>query len=278
MPRSLSIFIGNVKAARYKKRRLETQADFNRVWCPGDTEEHTMMAKILDTMQKRGIFASVDIHNNNGLNPNYACINKLDGPYLRLAREFSRMVIYFIRPYGVQSMAFAELCPAVTLETGQPGDEYGIQLATKFVDTILNLNSLAPEPNIEKTIDLYHTVGVIKIPKQIEFSFDGKEADIEFIKGIERLNFEEITDDTLLAKIKDDIDSPFIVIDEDGKEIFNDYFLIKNEGLYTRSTIMPAMLTTDKKIIRQDCLCYLMEHYDIRRGEKILKDKSPLWK
>ena len=121
LPRSLSIFVGNIKAARYKKRKLESQADYNRVWAGGDTEEHKMAEAVLEAMHKRGVFVSIDIHNNNGLNPHYACINKLDNQFLKLARTFSRMVIYFIRPYGVQSMAFSKLCPAVTLEFGQPG-------------------------------------------------------------------------------------------------------------------------------------------------------------
>ena len=278
LPRSLSIFIGNIKAARYKKRKLETLPDFNRIWAGGKTEEHAMVMTIIETMQQRGVFASIDIHNNNGLNPHYACVNRLDKRYLKLAREFSRMVIYFIRPSGVQSLAFAELCPAVTLECGQPGDEYGIQIATKFVDAILQIESLEPEPDIEQTIDLYHTVGIMKIPDTLEYSFDGETADIEFIKGIEGLNFEEIGSDTILGKIKSGIDRPFIVLDEDGNDVFDQYFTIKDNKILTKSTIMPAMLTIDKNIVRQDCLCYLMEHYDIRQGEKILKDNSPLWK
>ena len=278
LPRSLSVFIGNVKAARYKKRKLENQTDFNRAWDDGETPEHKMMQSIIKIMREHGVFVSIDVHNNIGLNPHYACINKLDKRSLKLAREFSRMVIYFIRPTGVQSLAFAELCPAVTLECGQPGDEYGIQLTTNFIDKILQLESLEPEPNIEEVIDLYHTAGIIKMPKQYDFSFNGEKADIEFIKGIEKLNFEEIASDTLLGKLTTGIDRPLIVLDEDGKDIFDQFFTINDNHIYTRSAIVPAMLTTDKKIVHQDCLCYLMERYDIKQGEKTLKDKAPLWK
>ena len=69
LPRSMSVFVGNVKAARYKKRKLQTQPDYNRVWSNGDSEEHRMMASVVEIMQQRGVFASVDIHNNNGLTP-----------------------------------------------------------------------------------------------------------------------------------------------------------------------------------------------------------------
>ena len=277
LPRSLSIFIGNVKAARYKKRKLETQTDFNRIWGSGETPEHLMVQSVIKTMRERKIFASIDIHNNNGLNPHYACINKLDGRFLKLAREFSRMVIYFIRPTGVQSLAFSELCPSVTLECGQPGDEYGIQLTTHYVDKMLNLVTLKPEPGIEDTIDLYHTIGIAKIPEEYDFSFNGDKADIEFVKGIETLNFEEISGDTLLGKVKDNITKPLIVMNEEGDDIFDQYFSVHDNKLATKLAIVPAMLTTDNNIVKQDCLCYLMERYDIKQGEKTLKDNASLW-
>jgi len=277
LPRSLSLFIGNIKAARYKKRKLDTQSDFNRVWRDGNKPENLMMQSILEIMKERGIFASIDIHNNNGLNPHYACINKLDKTFLKLAREFSRMVIYFIRPTGVQSLAFAKMCPAVTLECGQPGDEYGIQITTTFVDKILQLDSIEPEENIEETTDLYHTVGIIKIPAEYNFSFNGEKTDIAFINGIEKLNFIEINSDALLGEIKKNILKPLIVLDEEGQDIFDKYFYIENNKIYTKTTLVPAMLTTDIDIIKQDCLCYLMERYDLNQGEKIIIDDSPLW-
>jgi hypothetical protein len=277
LPRSLTIFIGNVEAARFKQRKLEHQADFNRVWGDGDSTEHKIVQSVLNIMRQRDIFISIDIHNNNGLNPHYACINKLDRRYLKLAREFSRMVIYFIRPQNVQSLAFAEMCPAVTLECGQPGDEYGIQLATQYLDKMLQLDALDPEADIEQTTDLYHTAGIIKIPEAYNFSFNGDDADIEFIKGIEKLNFEEIMADTLLGRIKPNIVQPLIVLDEEGHDIFDQYFHVQDNNLYAKAALVPAMLTTDKSIVRQDCLCYLMERYDIKQGEKILSDDTPLW-
>ena len=33
--------------------------------------------------------------------------------------------------------------------------------------------------------------------------------------------------------------------------------------LRTRCGLMPSMLTLDERVIRQDCLCYIMERYDL---------------
>ncbi len=278
LPRSMSVFIGNVKAARYKKRKLQTQPDFNRVWSAGDSEEHRMMASIVDIMKERGVFASVDIHNNNGLNPHYACINRLDKTFLTMAREFSRMVIYFVRPSGVQSLAFSKLCPSVTLECGQPGDEYGIQLTTNFVDKLLNMERLRAKPEIAKSIDLYHTVGVVKVPDEVTLSFNNEDADIQFVHGVERLNFEEIPLNTIIGKLNGNMERPLIVLDEDGQDVFDNYFTIEEDALHTATKIMPAMLTDKINIIRQDCLCYLMEQYDVSMGEKKTKTDEPVWR
>jgi len=45
-------------------------------------------------MRLRDVFASVDIHNNTGLNPHYGCVTALRHASLHLAAMFSRTVVY----------------------------------------------------------------------------------------------------------------------------------------------------------------------------------------
>ena len=106
LPRSLSVFVGNVEAAEHNVRRLAGQPDYNRIW-PGtaleETPEHHIMQRVVDEMAAREVFASIDIHNNTGINPHYACVNHIDHRFFHLATLFSRTVVYFNRPQGVQS-------------------------------------------------------------------------------------------------------------------------------------------------------------------------------
>jgi hypothetical protein len=278
LPRSLSILIGNVKAASAGKRKLDDQPDFNRIWDNNDSHEAELMQTVLQHMQEKNVFASIDIHNNTGFNPNYACINSLQAEFLHLAKSFSRKIVYFIRPRGVQSLAFAKLCPAVTLECGQPGDQLGIEKAIHLVDKFLNLPAHENSDLPASDYDLFHTTAVIKIPDEYSISFDGNPADIEFIQGIEKHNFEEIDPDTVLAKINSEITQPFRVIEESGADIFAEVFSVKNGKLYTRKLITPSMLTDNITIVRQDCLCYLMEPYKLEWGEKkVVDDKQHSW-
>lgn len=281
LPRSLLLFVGNVKAAAEGKRRLDGQPDYNRIWLEGRLDDesgiHLEIAALLHELARRPLFASIDIHNNTGINPHYACINRLDMPFLNLARTFSRTVIYFVRPSGVQSKAFSHLCPAVTLECGKVGDEYGIQRATAFVDSVINMAAIADTEVADDDIDLFHTRAIMRVPDAISLSFDGSDADIAFIQGIDSLNFEEIPPGTTLARVRTGVSEPVVVMDENGTVITDEVFTLSEGCLVNRIALMPSMLTLDERVIRQDCLCYVMERYRIAMGEKFTTDDKPIW-
>ncbi|MEF8708105.1 MAG: hypothetical protein V5B38_04155 [Candidatus Accumulibacter propinquus] len=43
------------------------------------------MSEVHRMMQARGVFASIDMHNNTGINPHYCVVNRLDQAVLHLA-------------------------------------------------------------------------------------------------------------------------------------------------------------------------------------------------
>ncbi len=262
LPRNLSIFFGNLSAAKAGLRKLERQPDFNRVWEGGDTVEAGLMQRVLMVMDERGMFASIDIHNNTGINPHYACINVIDPQFLRLALLFSRLVIYFIRPRGVQSMALASRCPAVTLECGKVGDQLGVDHAIEYVNSVLHLKELDSEPLRHEEVDLYHTVATVKVPESISFAFGDKSKELSLSPGLERFNFSEINASTTWGDVFGD-DLPLEVTDEQGGDVSEHYFCVDDGRIVNRVTIMPSMLTMNERVIRQDCLCYLMERYSL---------------
>lgn len=261
LPRSLSVFIGNVQAARHNSRFLDGQPDFNRIWDGGETPEHKMMQQIINEMKNRGIFLSADIHNNTGKNPHYACVNKTYNEFLQVAVLFSRTVVYFIRPKGVQSMAFANLCPSVTVECGTSGDKHGIDHALQFVNSCLNLKDISKHAIESGDINLYHTVAVVKIPSRYSFGFDKSDYDLQLDKSIEDYNFNELPEGTTIGQVRDHVDVPLDIRDEQGNEVSHQYFTVNNGALKSRADLIPAMITLDTEIIRKDCLCYLMEYY-----------------
>lgn len=263
LPRSLSLFIGNVEAARYGKRFLAGQQDYNRVWKKGDSDEHRMMRQILQEMQRRHVFMSIDLHNTSGRNPHYACINKTESPFPELASMFSNIVVYFRKPDSVQSMAFSGICPAVTIECGPSGETSGINRACDFINRCLCLDSLQYIASGSEKLNVYHTVAIVKIPSDHDFGFDERDCMINLDHNFERFNFHELPAGTVIGHVADGVDRPFDVRDESGREVSDDYFSIDSHDIQVKKDVVPAMITLNREIIRQDCLCYLMEHYHL---------------
>ena len=264
LPRSLEIFIGNVTAAAEHERRLDEQVDYNRIWPGhqyGDCAEADMMQMIVDRMRDKRVFASIDIHNNTGLNPHYACINKMDSQFIYLATLFSRTIVYFTRPLGVQSLAFSKYCPSVTVECGLPGQEYGEQHAIEFIDACMRLSAFPTHDLSERDYSVYSTVGIVRLSKDISFSFRNKSADILLAEDLDFLNFRELEPGTKLGLFKGESYKGLEVWDNEGKNVADEYFSFEKDEIRFNKLVMPSMLTTDEHIIRQDCLCYLMEPF-----------------
>lgn len=262
LPRALSLFIGNTAGAERGLRYLDGQADYNRAW-PGsdlpDCPERQLMDEVVARMEARGVFASLDIHNNTGRNPHYGCINRLAAEDLFLARLFSRIMVYFVRPLGVQSMAMGRLCPAATLECGKVGAKGGVEHAREFIDACLHLSDFPEQPLAHQDLEVFHTVARVRVPEDIRFSFYEDGAELTLDPDLDRNNFRELPPGTRFAGVRPGIERPLEVALENGEEAFERFFALAGSDILTRRPLMPSMLTPDTRIIRQDCLCYLME-------------------
>ncbi len=270
LPRSISLFIGNTAAAEKSLRFLPGQPDYNRVW-PGCSSAHdnqhlpeySLMLKVLERMRSLDVFASIDLHNNTGMNPHYACINVVENRFMQLATLFSRTVVYFTEPCMVASMAMSKLCPSVTLECGKVGSSHGPEHAAEFVDACLHLNEIANTAVPKHDIDLFHTVAAVKIPEDIKFGFDEEDVELFFPADIEHLNFRELAAGSYFGSISGIERIPLQLTGEDGEIEPEQYFSLNDQDIVVNKAVMPSMLTRNETVIRQDCLCYLMERYKI---------------
>jgi len=269
LPRSLIVFFGNVTAAREGMRRLDGQPDYNRIWPEGtetETAEGEMIAKVVAKVVSRKPFASIDIHNNTGKNPYYGCINTLDRDTLYLASLFSRTVVYFENPKGVQSMAMAAYCPAVTVECGKPHLEQGFAHAAEFVDSMLHLSAFPPHATHQENT-VYHTTARVTIPDRYSFGFDREGVDIRLLSELEKDNFSELPAGTVFAVVAEGSGAQFHAFDDEGVDRFEQYFVIEGSKIKLKKPIMPSMITLDERVIRQDCFCYFMESIIPRQEE-----------
>ena len=271
LPRSLYLFIGNVVAAAEGLRVLDGQQDFNRIWKQDNTTaEGKAAAEVLAILASVPLFAAIDVHNNTGINPHYACINKLDSSFMHLATLFSRTVVYFRRPDSVLSLALSELCPATTVECGKADDARGIAHAKEFVNACLHLQAFPNHEVAEHDFDLFHTVATVKVRNGVNFGIENPAAKLNFIGNLDRLNFQELSAGTILAHSDCGTEPYLQAINEDGNDVVDEYFSCKKGILRFSVPLMPSMLTLDEDIIRQDCLCYLMERLDYHKTKQQL--------
>ncbi len=279
LPRSLILFIGNVRAAARNRRHLADQPDFNRCWPGSDsvpTIWHDIFAEVTEHVRLRKPFASIDIHNNTGLNPHYAAVNRIEPRRLNLAARFSRTVIYFTEPRGVQSMAFGEFCPALTLECGLSGQADGSDHALAYLDAILSLSEIPDSMPTPEDLELYSMFATVTVPEEVEFSFTGADGISQLLlpADLDRMNFRELPPGTRLASVPTEPELLLRARSHDGHDLSEDCFMLEKGQILTRRPLMPAMLTTDEFVVRNDCLCYLMERVSVEPDQALAIDRG----
>jgi hypothetical protein len=273
LPRRLLLFVGNIEAAKYNVRTLSIQKDYNRSW-PGTPDEGEpearLMREVVDAIRVQQPVASIDIHNNTGHNPHYACVNRWDDRYLQLARLFSRTVVFFERPLGVQSAALSEICPAVTVECGLAGGPEGVAHAASFIQAALALDHLPDRPVPGGDLDLMQTHAIVKVPTGATVSFDGTDADFQFRPDLDRLNFSELEPGTLFGRLGSRQPHKLLIERGGPHAAYSEYFTYDGGEIRLGKRAIPAMLTRDIHAIRLDCLGYLMHRVE-RDGSRMVE-------
>lgn len=262
LPRSVSVLIGNVQAAKEGLRKLEFQEDFNRIWAGGHTDAQQMASSVIKTMKERNCFAAIDIHNNTGKNPLYACVNRLLPEFVTMGSYFSKTLVYFIEPHEALSMAFSKFCPSTTIECGQPGE--GIEEIFEFLEKVYHSEEIPKLRAHELDMKIYHTLARIMVPDEAKVTFDqsDKSADFCFIEAFDDFNFVDLEPGTLLGHRNND-KYEIMVNDETGVDISDQIITYEGNKILAKQSIIPSMFTKDTKVIKQDCLGYLMEKLEL---------------
>ena len=201
---------------------------------------------------------SLDLHNNTGRNPIYGCVWDTAPEHIYLASMFSRTVVYFKRPRGVQTQAFSPYCPAITCECGQIGDMAGVERAVELIDACLHLSEFPHHQLPEGDVHVFHSVARIKIRDQRSFGFAAGN-DIQLRDDLDCSNFVELQVGESLATLSCDLEECLVVNDELGRDVTQQFLGCVDQQLRLRRPAMPSMFTRDLNVIRQDCLGYLME-------------------
>ena len=260
LSRPLMLLIGNVAAARHGLRRLEGQPDYNRVW-PGcvdhqGTDEARIIAEVHQRVVKRGAFAAIDIHNNTGRNPHYAVVCVEDKRVMALASLFAPLAVLFRGLPGTQTASFSGLIPALTVECGQSGNDANAQRAASLIEAVMSLESLeaCEEP---QDLTLFHTLGQVRVREDVALGRHNSQPYVALDEDIDLHNFKHLPSGFSFGQTNHPM--PFEVEDEAGLDVAKDFFQRDGSDVKLIRSVVPAMLTKQERVIRQDCVCYLME-------------------
>jgi len=267
LPRSIWLFVGNVDAAQMGVRLRDGQIDFNRAW-PGtsepDSDTAILIQEIMDRITQDPLFASIDLHNNTGQNPPYGCISVVNEKNKYLASFFNHIAMVFQSPKGVSTMAFDALCPAITLECATPGNLPARKRAFDLIDDLMHMDHFPTKPMPAHDLQLVKNSATIKINANVTFCFEddvsnSSDMDLTVVKNFDHHNFTLLEKNEVFAYSK--VDKALLVTSPEGKDITDDIIQNNNGKLSLKKALMPAMISMDKKIVLQDCLCYLLEDY-----------------
>ena len=277
LPRSLLLLVGNVQAAKQRLRRLDDQPDYNRCWPGGnpiDPQQQELFRLIHQRILETNPIAGIDIHNNTGLNPHYAAVNRIRSAHLRLASMFSSQVVYFTMPKGTLSHSLAPYFPSVTLECGMAGEIHGTDHTQGYLENCLTVGEIATTRVDEESVLLYRMVATVKVNEQVLFGFGRVPADLALDENLDRFNFDELPAGTPFGRVREGVTKPLIATDPVGTDITDQYFAIDQGNIVTTHEVMPSMLTLDRRVIQQDCLCYLMERIQFADYEDVSDEQQ----
>ena len=258
LPRSLIVFVGNVRAAAAGVRTLPEQNDFNRIWRGSAGVDGALANAVLTELDGRRLFAAVDLHNNTGQNPHYAVLTQLAPDNHGLAYLFDDQAVYIREPDTVMTRVFDGRCPAVTLELGPVGDPRCADRAYDFLSRMLTLDRIPPSDRAR--LRVYRTEARVHVPDDVAFSFagDGLDTPLVLTGGLEAVNFHELPAGTEFAATVLPAARALDVRDVGHAPATGRYFESRGGRLVLREAVIPAMYTVDPAVVRQDCLCYFM--------------------
>ena len=109
------------------------------------------------------------------------------------------------------------------------------------------------------------SIAIVKIREQwsIAFGEPNSTADLWFSDRLDHWNFREMPAGTVFGSRRPGSSAQLSVCNEQDQDVSSAIFALQDDNFVLRRSVVPAMLTLNIQIIRDDCLGYLMEEYPL---------------
>ncbi|MDP9022472.1 MAG: hypothetical protein M3N57_07215 [Actinomycetota bacterium] len=263
-PFDLFVVIGNVRAALadggFRARYLDDQEDFNRVWGREPTTRLRLAANgILDVLRRAKISAMVDVHNNSGTNPFYAIVTQVREAQLNLATTFTTMLLHWELGVGTLMEALDDVCPAIAVESGLPGQEASLSFAVDGLRRYLGTATIRDDV-VERDYDLLDDLRKVMVRPEVRFRFGGELGDdVDFVveQDADAHNFRTVPAGHLLGRVPPGSANPLLVCGPGGEDATASHVQVQDGRVVLTREATPVMMTRTEEAARKDCLLYL---------------------
>ncbi len=283
------VAIASVSAALaeppFSHRFLSPYRDMNRLFAPPFEGEQGQLARaLLELIREHAPEAVIDLHNTSGDGPSFAvCVAEHDC-FLELAALFThRLIITDIRLGAL--MEVEDLgCPILTVECGGAAQVLSDHIALQGLRRFLSVVDLAQgdpdavEPMQE--MDIYRHPVRLELAEGCTLCYadePSREADITLPLHIDRRNFGVARPDSPLAWLGTKGLAALRVIDAQGQNVIEQYFVAREGKLYPGTTLKLFMVTTTPRIAISDCLLYAVKEAYHEREEPPADDHWPIF-
>ncbi len=256
--------VGAVHTALYEEpfrhRFIPGQRDLNRCFRPpfDDAPGH-IAAHFLEILDKYRPECLLDIHNTSGSSPAFGVTTRLDDIHEAIVSRFSHRLVVTDIFLGALMEISGRPCPAVTVECGGARDPASDRTAADGLEKYFMDDDLLVVPASRQTMDLYHHPVRLELEPGAAIGYADEPLpgiDVTVSTDVEQLNFGSVDPSTPLAWLGPRGTAALRVRDGAGRDVFAQFFNIRENRLYASQRVKLFMVTTNPAIAASDCLFY----------------------
>lgn len=269
------IFWGNIQAASHGLRQMPSGVDFNRIWDGPRVPEFAWANELLERIQTVSPYVGLDIHNTSGSNPLFSCLSEINPKLLCLAQAFAPKIFYSGKIKNVLSYQVNKICPALTLECAQSGDEVGKQRALALVHRLYHEGPQFFSSNVLVSesipFEIYECIGQLKLGAKWRPIFSGPtldESSVILNHELESYNFQSLPAGNWIARGGGP--GAIEVVANEGKPMTEQFIEYQNGYWRLKQNIIPAMMSNHLAIIESDCWGHLLKRLPLAEIERDL--------
>lgn len=258
----LGILVAAVDAARhppvFSHRFIPGERDLNRCFAPPYNDpQGQLAANIIALLETFSPEIVIDTHNTSSHSQPFCVTVENSKPVRAIASLFADHLIVINQPLGTLLEYAPAGMPVVTAEFGGFMDPRADELALMTVREFVTADQLPSSPlqplsvlehslRLETGLDLPVAYGSTLI----------EEASLTMINTIDQLNFRCVPAGHTLGWFTQLDHGHLCVINEEGEDVFEQFFSQDDGLLRTRQEMTLFMATTDPVVANTDCLLY----------------------